>query len=920
MSRELKIQIDVETQNAEAKVKRVDAAIDGVTDSARKADAATSKLAATTQALGGKAAAAGGAGGIGALNASVAKMVVGFAAGFASVQALRNGIGEVVAFVGDSVKAFAEQEAAVRKMTTALQAQGQATPKTVAGYKALASEFQRTTVYGDELVNEMQALLIQVGNVMPSQMKRALQASTDLASGLGIDLRAATLLVGKAFAGETSTLKRYGVVVDEMRLKTEGASAVLDTIHSKFGGQAQSEAASYAGQIRQIANAWGDLKEAVGGVSVMNPFVQLSIRFVRDQLVNGAPGEPTDYRNVLSNALRYVPGQAQTVPFLRAAENYADLFLSNTPGVPGAPGMFGAQTGLPTTPASAVKALEELDAIRRNTGITAAVVSKNTLLSTSPLRVSQLGGLPSAEGMRPGDYGNLMPLPSTSLGGYMSLPAGVTGNLSGGGGGWVNSAFAQLPGAILGAIQGGGSVGGTIGGLFGGGLFGKQSGLNQAITGGLSKLFGTTGIGGSIGGALGSILPGAGTLLGGLLGGGVSKLFGGLFGKSEGWKQDRAADQQLDATRSQLLQTYGSLDEIKRLGAEIGVDLAGAWGDRSAAGLEHFNGLLDQFREKLQLTDQIKGIKEQIATLEGELVPTWDQVNAAVQRYGGNVDGLGRKLQQLYTTDTATQMINDWELLTRAGGSATTVAKMMQEEVNALVQQSIKYGTAIPENMRPVLESLADQGLLLDASGKKITDLGGLKFGPPVKSQADIIKDAISKLDETLQKFIERLSGLDGKQVNVGVNTNYSSTGLPPWAPENGGTGEPPPGVPPGSTNPDYWHLGGYVASRRIGMGRVIPFPNIAPRLHLGADEVPAILQTGEGVLSRRGMQAVGGPSRVHALNQGRGGSGGPSIVIGPGAVVINNPVLRDRRQADELTRAVSKGLMREAGRRWRVA
>ncbi len=49
----------------------------------------------------------------------------------------------------------------------------------------------------------------------------------------------------------------------------------------------------------------------------------------------------------------------------------------------------------------------------------------------------------------------------------------------------------------------------------------------------------------------------------------------------------------------------------------------------------------------------------------------------------------------------------------------------------------------------------------------------------------------------------------------------------------------------------------------------------------LAVDEVPIIAQTGEGILSRRGMSALGGAGTLNALNSGRsGGSGGVSVII----------------------------------------
>jgi hypothetical protein len=209
------------------------------------------------------------------------------ALGFVGAQAILGGVQSAFStfteFLKSSVQSYASAEAAAKKMTTALQAQGRATPDVIAQYDALATQFQSTTVYSDDLINEMQALLVQVGNVMPGEMEKALTAATNLASGLGIDLQQATMLVGKAFAGETGTLSRYGIVIDEAKLKAQGMPAVLEAIQAKFGGQAQSEVDTYSGRIKQLANEWDNLQEAVGKSIVRDPLIAAALRLVADQ-------------------------------------------------------------------------------------------------------------------------------------------------------------------------------------------------------------------------------------------------------------------------------------------------------------------------------------------------------------------------------------------------------------------------------------------------------------------------------------------------------------------------------------------------------------------------------------------------------------------------------------------------------------
>jgi hypothetical protein len=214
----------------------------------------------------------------GKLTTEVKSTALGFISAQAVIGVAQQGFHALSDFVAGSVESYASAEAAAKKMTVALQQQGTATPENVSAMNDLATSVQRTTVYSDDLTNQMEALLVEVGNVAPSEMRKALQASTDLASGLGIDLQQATMLVGKAFAGETGTLSRYGIVIDQTKLKAEGMPAVLEAIQQKFGGQAAAELETYSGKLKQIANDWDNIKEAVGKNIVEDPLLRALLR------------------------------------------------------------------------------------------------------------------------------------------------------------------------------------------------------------------------------------------------------------------------------------------------------------------------------------------------------------------------------------------------------------------------------------------------------------------------------------------------------------------------------------------------------------------------------------------------------------------------------------------------------------------
>jgi hypothetical protein len=191
-----------------------------------------------------------------------------FAAIMGTVRGL---VGSVRGELQESIGAWAEQEAQTFRLTAALKAQGMAIPSVLSYYDQLADRYQRTTVFADDQINKTQALLVQIGDVMPKDMDRALQATTNLAAGLGVDLESAARLVGKAFEGNYTALQRYGISINQAKIESEGIEAVLDAINTKFGGQAQAQAETYAGRVQQIANAWNNVQEAMGRFLVQNP-------------------------------------------------------------------------------------------------------------------------------------------------------------------------------------------------------------------------------------------------------------------------------------------------------------------------------------------------------------------------------------------------------------------------------------------------------------------------------------------------------------------------------------------------------------------------------------------------------------------------------------------------------------------------
>jgi hypothetical protein len=161
-----------------------------------------------------------------------------------------------------------------------------------------------------------------------------------------------------------------------------------------------------------------------------------------------------------------------------------------------------------------------------------------------------------------------------------------------------------------------------------GGLFEGLKDAGRSALGDLNNIFRSAFEGGGgIGGAVKSLatnlasnllalVPMVGPILSqfaGAIVAGLSKI-GNLFGlgKSEGRLQLEEANREIRALQDRLLETHGSLDNIRNMAGEAGQELAAAWGSQNRDGLEHFQRLLGEFNDELERQQRITGVADDL--------------------------------------------------------------------------------------------------------------------------------------------------------------------------------------------------------------------------------------------------------------------------------------------------------------------
>ncbi len=239
------------------------------------------------------------------LGISFTKLVAAQLTAQAILGTIEGGFRALAGGISASVKAASDAEHAHTQITAALKAQGNAVPSVVKAYLDYADALQKTTIFQDDAIEGAESLLVQVGNVMPRDMKKALTATTELASGLGKDLNEAAMLVAKAAEGNTTALRKAGVVIDETTAKSGDFGKVLDAITAKFGGQAAAIAGTYEGRLIQLGNTWNNVEESIGRVITQNATV-LRLFDVLNQRIADNTGELKDNAaatNLVSDAV-----------------------------------------------------------------------------------------------------------------------------------------------------------------------------------------------------------------------------------------------------------------------------------------------------------------------------------------------------------------------------------------------------------------------------------------------------------------------------------------------------------------------------------------------------------------------------------------------------------------------------------------
>lgn len=325
--------------------------------------------------------------------------------------------------------------------------------------------------------------------------------------------------------------------------------------------------------------------------------------------------------------------------------------------------------------------------------------------------------------------------------------------------------FERIPSIIQSALTGGGGLSGAAQAI--GSMFGTDIGntIKADLTATLSK-GGTEAIG-----AFGKTLLNAIPVVGSLLGPAISGLIG-LF--HHGPSAEEIAAQK--AYAGELQKNVSLFEQLATAGDKAqAATLANAdWAKSNIIVTEAYVALGKTGAEALaDLTLMVDGTgAAQAAAI--------DRINEATDAYKLQISETAAATKR-YGFDSATvaqTLVMDWTLLQKKGFDISTVTKQMSTDINKYLQDAAKVGSDVPPELLPILQEMNTLGLLTDASGKKIANLGDISI-----ESFGRVQQAIQSSTDKLSALSQAVASLQLQSDTTGEFSGYVSADQPFYTP-----------------------------------------------------------------------------------------------------------------------------------------
>ena len=212
-------------------------------------------------------------------------------------------VGAISAGAALAVKAAIAEEREISVLNSLLETRGLLTERNTKRVEEAIIAGQKLAFTDSEIRSGISAATQFTGKF--SKALKIMSVAQDLARARNLSLEKATLLVGKAFAGNTGALSRYGIKLEK---GVKGQKA-LNAVTKVFEGAAEGYADTTAGMLDRYREVFDNLRESIGGAFL--PAIQKVLRGlgpVVDALVRDVTSKLPDLEKFASDLATKIPG------------------------------------------------------------------------------------------------------------------------------------------------------------------------------------------------------------------------------------------------------------------------------------------------------------------------------------------------------------------------------------------------------------------------------------------------------------------------------------------------------------------------------------------------------------------------------------------------------------------------------------
>jgi hypothetical protein len=173
-------------------------------------------------------------------------------------------IQKITQFVDTTIKAYTESEKMNAVLKQTMITTGKYSDSFLKSADALASSYQKITVFNDEAIKSGQKWLLLNKDINEKTLPQATKAMLDYASFSGKGVEESGKVINKALSGNARAFKELGINIKESELQTMSSGEIISLVMSKVGGSAEAMGKTTSGRLAIMANSWDEAKERMG--------------------------------------------------------------------------------------------------------------------------------------------------------------------------------------------------------------------------------------------------------------------------------------------------------------------------------------------------------------------------------------------------------------------------------------------------------------------------------------------------------------------------------------------------------------------------------------------------------------------------------------------------------------------------------